>query len=336
MNEQGNEGPPLRGSVSSAVFPKHNRLNSWREIFGRQFLRLDIDPLDDGPFHYHARYTALPGLTISAGNVSAIECKRTPELIQDNNDDLVLLTPRRGSMLIRERGMEAVIGPGDAIVRRSSEVGHTRSTSGEFLTVAIPYTAMASRVLDIDRLGFAVIPRENATLQLLRGHLDMLLDGTLGPASTEGDESVLAMAARHVHEVAGLLLDTSRDNWARMSGRDGGLHAARLAAIRADVARHATDPEYSIADVARQHGISPGYIRKLLASQGERFSDLLRTERLERAYRLLADPGNDRVTITDIAYHCGFSDVSYFNRCFRQRYAATPGEVRSARGLLRD
>lgn len=29
-------------------------------------------------------------------------------------------------------------------------------------------------------------------------------------------------------------------------------------------------------------------------------------------------------TIAEIAYSCGFSDASYFDRCFRKAYAMTP------------
>ena len=29
-------------------------------------------------------------------------------------------------------------------------------------------------------------------------------------------------------------------------------------------------------------------------------------------------------TIAEVAYACGFSDASYFNRCFRKEYGKTP------------
>jgi AraC-like DNA-binding protein len=145
----------------------------------------------------------------------------------------------------------------------------------------------------------------------------------------EGD--TLAMAARHVHEIAGVLLDGARDNWERLKGHGGGLQAARVAAIRADIARHVIEPDYSIADVARRQGLAPGYIRNLLATEGERFSDLLRAARLDLAYRILTDRQHNRTRITEIAFHCGFNDVSYFNRCFRQRFGATPGDIRRSR-----
>ena len=46
--------------------------------------------------------------------------------------------------------------------------------------------------------------------------------------------------------------------------------------------------------------------------------------RLQRAAEELKRPRGG--TIAEIAYSCGFSDASYFNRCFRKAYAMTPTE----------
>jgi AraC-like DNA-binding protein len=34
--------------------------------------------------------------------------------------------------------------------------------------------------------------------------------------------------------------------------------------------------------------------------------------------------------VSDIAYACGFSEVSYFNRCFRRRFGASPTQMRGS------
>jgi len=43
---------------------------------------------------------------------------------------------------------------------------------------------------------------------------------------------------------------------------------------------------------------------------------------------LLTDRTNDNLRISEIAYASGFSDISYFNRCFRRRFGFTPGSLR--------
>jgi AraC-like DNA-binding protein len=43
---------------------------------------------------------------------------------------------------------------------------------------------------------------------------------------------------------------------------------------------------------------------------------------------MLRDPTHDALKVIDVAYACGFNDVSYFNRCFRRRFGASPTELR--------
>ena len=50
----------------------------------------------------------------------------------------------------------------------------------------------------------------------------------------------------------------------------------------------------------------------------------LMTFRIKKAAEELIQ-GNGR-SISEIAYSCGFSDASYFNRCFRNEYGSTPSE----------
>jgi len=48
--------------------------------------------------------------------------------------------------------------------------------------------------------------------------------------------------------------------------------------------------------------------------------------RLRKAAELLARGGDRR--ISDIAFDCGFNDLSYFNRSFRRRFGLTPSAAR--------
>jgi AraC-like DNA-binding protein len=43
---------------------------------------------------------------------------------------------------------------------------------------------------------------------------------------------------------------------------------------------------------------------------------------------MLMDRRYDRLSITEIAYEAGFSDLSYFNRTFRRAHGATPSDIR--------
>ena len=71
-------------------------------------------------------------------------------------------------------------------------------------------------------------------------------------------------------------------------------------------------------------------MRKLLESEGTTFTEFVRGRRLVEAWRKLTDPALAGRTITALALEVGFADLSYFNRCFRRQFGASPGEIRAA------
>src|SRR5262245_44949593 len=109
-----------------------------------------------------------------------------------------------------------------------------------------------------------------------------------------------------------------------------GRRAARLAAIKADIARAIGRPGLSVAEAAARQGVTPRYVQMLFESEATTFSKYVLGERLALAHRLLADPGWAGRPIKAIARAAGFSDLAYFSRAFRRRYGAPPSSVRQA------
>src|SRR5262249_27705127 len=109
-----------------------------------------------------------------------------------------------------------------------------------------------------------------------------------------------------------------------------GIAAARLRAIMSDICAHLGDGDLSVGEVAQRQRVSPRYVHKLFENEGFTFSSFLRDQRLVRAHRLLSDTRLADRTIGAIAFDAGFGYLSYFNRTFRRRYGAPPGEVRNS------
>lgn len=82
--------------------------------------------------------------------------------------------------------------------------------------------------------------------------------------------------------------------------------------------------------VARRHGISDSYIRKLFEGEGTSFSEFVLGLRLMRAHRMLTDARWRDRSIAAIAFEAGFGDLSYFNRVFKRVYGLRPSELRDA------
>ena len=72
-------------------------------------------------------------------------------------------------------------------------------------------------------------------------------------------------------------------------------------------------------------------MQRLFEESGWTFTQFVMEQRLAAAYQALAAPSD--VPIHTIAYELGFSDLSNFNRAFRQRFGCTPSDVRNAARL---
>lgn len=82
----------------------------------------------------------------------------------------------------------------------------------------------------------------------------------------------------------------------------------------------------TVADAAAYVGYTPNYFNTCFRRQmGIPFGEYLRQMRLNYAENLLR---SSQMPVTEVAYESGFGSVSYFSRCFREKYAISPQEYR--------
>lgn len=89
------------------------------------------------------------------------------------------------------------------------------------------------------------------------------------------------------------------------------------------------NPEFSAEDFAMEVGMSRMQLhRKLKSLTGLSATEFMRSERLKMALPMLK---NGQLNVSEVAYAVGFNDVSYFSKCFKDQYGATPSEYGKAR-----
>jgi len=172
------------------------------------------------------------------------------------------------------------------------------------------------------RLLARPIPSQVESLQLLSNYIEGLCTG---PALSTPEVARLAVA--HIYDLAALTMGATRDAAEIAKGR--GLRVARLRAIKTDIAERLASPDLSEKTVAMRQRVSPRYVQMLFEQEGITFSQYVIGQRLVRAYRMLTDPRFADRSITWLALHAGFGDLSYFNRAFRRCYGSTPSEIRA-------
>lgn len=86
------------------------------------------------------------------------------------------------------------------------------------------------------------------------------------------------------------------------------------------------DKEISLSEIAKLVGMAEvSFSRFIKKRTGKTFVDSLNEIRLGQTSRLLIDSTQ---SIAEIAYKCGFNNLSYFNRLFRHKNGCTPKEFR--------
>jgi AraC-like DNA-binding protein len=84
----------------------------------------------------------------------------------------------------------------------------------------------------------------------------------------------------------------------------------------------------NLGEIAVQLKMGESQLRHRIQNlTGKNVSAYVTQLRMEKAMRLLHE--NPTMLIGDIAEQCGFSDVAYFSRVFRQYYKMTPTRARN-------
>lgn len=304
--------------VTTDAFQGADGIDAFREIFGREILGIEIDPLDGHPLDINLTLRSLPGVAMAAGTLSPM-CNRHTSALLDN-DDVVLVVMQSGVGEVSQYGRVATVNAGEAVLTANgAEATFTGRTATRVINLRLSRSLLSSHIADLDDLVARPIPRDNRVLEFLTGYTTML-----------SDQAALAvpelrnMVATHLHDMASLLLGGSSDRGAH----EQGLRAARLQAIKQHIRARISDHELTLANVARSQQISESYLRQLLADSGTTFTDFVLGGRLARAHRMLIDPRHAHRSISAVAFEAGFGDLSYFNRTFRRRYGATPSDIR--------
>ncbi|MDH2381263.1 AraC family transcriptional regulator [Bradyrhizobium sp. CER78] len=314
---------------STADWGERDRLAIFREQVGRLVMKLDPEPLIEGAFHAEARLCELPGLGTSLGTGSwactNLRVVRPRELL-DGTDDLVLTIATSGSMNASQRGREVTLGPGEAVLMSSAEVGRMAvlpQSPTRFIGLRLPRKALAPLVSNLDDVLMRGLPSNTEALRLLTLYLRKLDDGYR--LSTPG---LLDAVVTHLIDLGSLVVGANSDGTA--VAQDRGLAAARFAAVKADISENLSYGDLTLLAVAARLRLTPRYIQRLFESVDTTFSEFVLAQRLAHAHRLLTDPVRSDSTIGTIAFESGFGDLSYFNRTFRRYYGATPSDIRAA------
>jgi signal transduction histidine kinase/AraC-like DNA-binding protein/ActR/RegA family two-component response regulator len=92
--------------------------------------------------------------------------------------------------------------------------------------------------------------------------------------------------------------------------------------VLAEIREHCFDPEFNVNQIIETIGMSRSlFYKKFKSLSDQSINDLIRTFRLKKAASLLS---NGTLTVSQVAYDCGFTDPAYFSRVFKEYYNVSP------------
>lgn len=87
------------------------------------------------------------------------------------------------------------------------------------------------------------------------------------------------------------------------------------------------NPDFEIEVIAQQLGMSrSAFFKRLKSLTSQSPSEFIKEYKLSHAVEMLK---NSDMSISDIAYQSGFSDVGYFGKCFRKKYGKSPRDFKN-------
>jgi len=129
-------------------------------------------------------------------------------------------------------------------------------------------------------------------------------------------------------ELIGLLWQGADGDGRDEAPRQAGLHEEKIKLVLSYLQAHYAEP-VSVSELAAMCGFSQAHFMNLF----KRYMNCtcvkyINELRLARAALALEEGGS---TVMQAALDCGFSNISYFNRMFKQKYHMTPREYRASR-----
>lgn len=316
-----NGGVHQRFTATGAA--SHDRFESWRVWCTETIdVPMRLEPVRRLPFDFDASIEALV-----VGDVDFVEHRSGPAVGSWTREAaqaserlrLMMVAPTPGGAgafygeeLSLEHGGAVLVGDADGLWR-TEEWLHG-------IQVNVPRSAI--EVTDGQLAAF------NDQRRLLR---DPVFTALVRPALLGLLGRLESLGAKDVHELQTIWVSLLTMLTRSLAGRDTvGTETApaRWLQIRNHIRANLADPRLSPATIAEALFISRSTLYASVPEDSEGIAAEIRRLRLARARASLCDPSDTR-SIAEIAASVGLPDHSRFTRAFRERYGATPRQVRA-------
>ena len=307
---------------STDAVPKSERFAFWNDAVCDAFLRVRTERAENASFNGSIASSRLGPLHINRVKSERHLVRRSRRVISADTEGWFFLNfQQQGECVLSQQGRDQHVRQGELCFFDGIRPFDLDFRSDMSLTCfMIPREVLRARVIDAADRVVNAIPRAGVGALLHRFSAD------LSEAARDLSPAAAVRVGDMYLDLLALALDDTRS--IRDASRES-LREALYASVRADIRLRLSEPGLDLASVAARAGIAPRTLQTWFHENGTCFTEFVLEQRLELAARQLQDIA-PQASISEIAYVTGFSDLSYFSRCFRRRFGVRPRDVREA------
>jgi AraC family transcriptional activator of tynA and feaB len=308
---------------STDVVPERDRFDYWRELISSHRLSVSFDRDARGAFF---------GKMVSSdcGDNRLVYVHSTSQHItriarptcQNHEDSFLLKYLIEGCGSTSQHGNFHDIAAGDLFLQDSRSCGELRLV-GDFKVLTLSLTRkLVDRYFARPQYLCAVpLPVGGSAAGCVAADLLQSIARNCMQMQGEGLETLIESLLQVVALAFGqspLLCPTATTS-----------HSALMIRIRNYIHGHLEDDEMSPKRIAAAHGISERYLNKLFEKDETTVSKWIWEQRLQASQRTLSLMEFSSRKINEIAYACGFNNMSHFSCTFKKRFGCTPRQYRT-------
>jgi AraC-like DNA-binding protein len=307
--------------------PAAERFPFWLEMIRQTTAPHEIRSDHAAGFQARLRTLQLGAVQLTVMAQQSLEGRRTPKLIRESDPEHYSFGINiRGRVRMAQGDHSNEFGPGDLVAYDTSRPFHTITGPGGAqgnagLNLTFSRTLLPLPENKVAGLLATPLPGRSGIGGLLSRYLLQLAKNTgqYRPSDTArlGSVALDLITATFAHAL-------DADDAVPIETRQRAL----LTRIHAFIDQHLADPALTPETVAAAHHLSTRTLQRLFHTHGTSVAAWIRTRRLDRCRRDLADPLLSAHSIQTIAARWGFTNTAHFSRTFKNAYGLSPRAYR--------
>ncbi|MDR0779844.1 MAG: helix-turn-helix domain-containing protein [Pseudomonadales bacterium] len=290
-----------------------------------EFFSVDVDPLDLQTYHAEAEVVGFGSLTLARINsTGAVVSRKNEEFKNLDLKRFSFILVLTGEVIISHHlGMSELKAGHFMLIDNSFARSMFVSAQVSILQITMPRVVLA-RYLNEPQEYEAVVLSANLQQEQQEPSSESFLFGVILSSWEKIKAGVLREFAPVISDS---LLRRIAEAYTGHQHQHSSRKTRRITQAKELIEEQLCNPELSVESIASGMRVSSRYLRSLF-SRSEKISHYILRRRLEECARLLSEPQHQELSITAVAFRCGFNSMAHFSRTFKKTYSMTPRDYR--------